>query len=60
MSWKVKVHTATREQTTAMTMMRTATMTVEIDANGPLRVRDEFRITFLVCDRAAARLVNIY
>lgn len=35
--------------TTTMTT-RTATMTVEIDANG-LRVRDEFRIMFLVYDR---------
>lgn len=44
---------ATRGPSMPMTVMttRTATMTVEIDANG-LRVRDEFRIMFLVYDRA--------
>lgn len=43
---------ATRGFSTAtMTVTRTATMTVVIDANG-LRVRDEFRIMFLVYDRA--------
>lgn len=35
-----------------MATMTTATMTVEIDANG-LRVRDEFRIMFPVYDLAA-------
>lgn len=37
--------------TMATMTTRTVAMTVEIDANG-LRVRDEFRIMFLVYDRA--------
>lgn len=49
-----RMYLATRgpsTSTTATMTTRTVTMTVEIDANG-LRVRDEFRIMFLVYDRA--------
>lgn len=54
--YHTRMYLATRGPSTSMTtttatMMTRTTITVEIDANG-LRVRDEFRIMFLVYDRA--------